>query len=70
MITDLEPYQEELAAFNLDDSKKLELVNALAQVVDHFVDKAFGRNSTQLALQENLALSNKTTILFMDWLYG
>jgi len=69
-ITDLEPYREDLKDFDLDDTQKLEFVNAMLRIVEHFVDKAFGKHPIQQSLQETFTQEKRLGILFMNWLYG
>lgn len=42
MITDLEPYREDLAAFDITDEEKLELVNAIWVIGKNILDRKFG----------------------------
>lgn len=42
MITDLEPYREDLAGFDMTDEEKLELVNAIWVIGKNILDRRFG----------------------------
>jgi hypothetical protein len=42
MITDLTPYREDMAAFDMSDEQKLELVNAIWVIGKTILDRKFG----------------------------
>lgn len=49
---DPEIYAVHVAAFDLTDAQKRELLHALWQIMRSFVDRAFGEDATQLARKD------------------
>lgn len=50
MITDITPYRKHVDQFDLTEEQKVELVNAVAMIVESIYDRHFGVN--QLIIKE------------------
>lgn len=67
MQPDIEKYRKYVDAFDLTETEKVELIHTLWQIMQGFVDRAFGRDSTQLALAAGQRANSKRTALKIEY---
>lgn len=53
MTPDLEKYRRHVAHFDLPEEEKTELLRTIWQIMQSFVDRAFGEDSVQLAVEKS-----------------
>lgn len=53
IIPDLEKYRRHVAHFDLPEQEKTELLGTVWQIMQSFVDRAFGEVSVQLAVEKS-----------------
>jgi len=53
LITDITPYRKYVDSFDLTEEQKIELVQMVWNIMESFVDRAFGVHSVQLAAANN-----------------
>lgn len=66
MKPDIEKYRKYVDHFDISEEHKIELINIIWNMMENFVDRAFGADSVQICLGENTEKNVRESMVVID----